>query len=376
MDFGFTDEQDEIRGLAKRILEDKVVEERLREVEAGVDRFDREVFKALADAGLLGIGISESAGGGGYGLIEQCLVLEQVGRTVAPVPVLATTVLGAAPIAEFGTPEQIAAHVVPAIAGEKILTAALIERLNTDPTKPTTTAVKDGDGWVLTGTKVCVPAGPLADLMLVPATVTTKDHDDGVGVFLVHPEGPGVTMTRQATTNKDAESMLEMDGAPAVDLLGTIGNGEHITQWILERGTVGLCAQQLGVVGKALEMTSEYSKTRVQFERPIATFQAVGQRMADGYIDVEGVRLTTWQAAWRLSEGLPAATEVEVAKFWAAEAGHRIAHTAVHIHGGMGVDVDYPLHRYFIAAKQIEFTMGGATEQLLAIGRTLATEPA
>lgn len=371
MDFSFTDEQDEIRNLAKRILEDKVVEERLREVEAGVDRFDREVFKALADAGLLGIGLPESAGGGGYGILEQCLVLEQVGRTVAPVPVLATTVLGAAPIAEFGTAEQVAAHVVPAIAGEKILTAALTERLNTDPTKPTTTAVKDGADWVLTGTKVCVPAGPLADLVLVPA-----ETGDGVGVFLVHPEGPGVTLTRQETTNKDAEAVLEMDGAPAVDVLGEIGHGEHITRWILERGTVALCAQQLGVLGKALEMTSEYSKTRVQFERPIATFQAVGQRMADGYIDVEGVRLTTWQAAWRLSEGLPAATEVEVAKFWAADAGHRIAHTAVHIHGGMGVDVDYPLHRYFIAAKQIEFTFGGATEQLLAIGKTLATEPA
>ena len=281
-------------------------------------------------------------------------MLEQVGRTVAPVPVLATTVLGAAPIAEFGTPEQIADHVAPAIAGEKILTAALTERLNPDPTHPTTTAVKDGADWVLTGTKVCVPAGPLADLVLVPA-----DTGVGVGVFLVDPEGPGVTMTRQQTTNKDAEGLLEMNGAPAVDVLGEIGHGEHITQWILERGTVGLCAQQLGVLGKALEMTAEYTKTRVQFDRPIATFQAVGQRMADGYIDVEGVRLTTWQAAWRLSEGLPAATEVEVAKFWAAEAGHRVAHTAVHLHGGMGVDVDYPLHRYFIAAKQIEFTLRG-----------------
>ena len=370
MDFSFSEEQDAVRDLAKRILEDKVVEERLREVEAGVDRFDRDVFKALADAGLLGIGLPESAGGGGYGILEQCLVLEQVGRTVAPVPVLATTVLGAAPIAEFGTPEQIAAHVAPAASGEKILTAALVERLNPEVTRPTTTATSDGDTWKLTGVKVCVPAGTLADLVLIPAST-----EDGVGVFLLDPKGPGVTVTRQATTNKDAEAQLELDGAAALGVLGQVGDGERIIQWIDERGTVALCAQQLGVVGKALEMTAEYSKTRVQFERPIATFQAVGQRMADGYIDVEGVRLTTWQAAWRLSEGLPAATEVEVAKFWAAEAGHHVAHTAVHIHGGMGVDVDYPLHRYFIAAKQIEFTFGGATEQLLAIGKTLATEP-
>lgn len=371
MDFSFSEEQDAVRDLAKRILEDKVVEERLREVEAGVDRFDRDVFKALADAGLLGIGLPESAGGGGYGIIEQCLVLEQVGRTVAPVPVLATTVLGAAPIAEFGTPEQIAEHVTPAINGEKILTAALTERLNPTVTQPVTTAANDGGTWKLTGQKVCVPAGTIADLVLVPATAP-----DGVGVFLVDLKGAGVTVTRQATTNKDAEALVELEGAPALGVLGSVGDGERIITWIDERGTAALCAQQLGVLSRALEMTAEYSKTRVQFDRPIATFQAVGQRIADGYIDVEGVRLTTWQAAWRLSAGLPAATEVEVAKYWAADAGHRVAHTAVHIHGGMGVDVDYPLHRYFIAAKQIEFTFGGATEQLLAIGKTLATEPA
>jgi len=343
----------------------------MREVEAGTDRFDADLWKALADAGLLGIALPESAGGGGLGLIELCLVLEQVGRTVAPVPVLASIVLGAMPMAEFGTADQVAAHVAPAVAGTKILSAALTERLNADPRRPTTTAVKDGDGWMVTGTKVCVPAGPIAHVVLVPAST-----DKGVGVFLIDTEGPGVTMTRQQTTNKDAEGLLEMDGAPAVDVLGQIGQGDAIVDWMLERGTVGLCAVQLGVTERALEMTAEYSKTRVQFERPIATFQAVGQRLADGYIDVEGVRLTTWQAAWRLSAGVPAATEVEVAKFWAAEAGHRMAHTAVHIHGGVGVDTDHPLHRYFIAAKQIEFTFGGATEQLLQIGVTLAADPA
>jgi len=112
----------------------------------------------------------------------------------------------------------------------------------------------------------------------------------------------------------------------------------------------------------------------VQFERPIATFQAVGHRCADAYIDVEGIRLTLWQAAWRLATGLPAGMEIEVAKLWAAEGGHRVAHTAVHIHGGMGVAVEYPIHRYFVAAKQVEFTLGGATEQRLRIGARLAAE--
>jgi acyl-CoA dehydrogenase len=158
------------------------------------------------------------------------------------------------------------------------------------------------------------------------------------------------------------------DGA----VLGSIEQGTEAVTSMVQHGTVGLCAQQLGVVGRALELTAAYTKERIQFDRPIATFQAVGQRAADAYIDVEAVRLTLWQAAWRLAEGLPAATEVEVAKFWAAEAGHRVAHTAVHLHGGTGVDIDYPLHRYFIAAKALEFALGGSTDQLLRIGASLA----
>jgi alkylation response protein AidB-like acyl-CoA dehydrogenase len=111
----------------------------------------------------------------------------------------------------------------------------------------------------------------------------------------------------------------------------------------------------------------------MQFGRPIGSFQAVAQRLADAYIDVEAVRLTMWQAAWRLSAGLPCETEVATAKFWAADAGHRVAHTAVHVHGGVGIDTDHPLHRYFVAAKRLEFALGGATTQLRRIGAALAT---
>ncbi|HKT01702.1 MAG TPA: acyl-CoA dehydrogenase family protein, partial [Rugosimonospora sp.] len=149
--------------------------------------------------------------------------------------------------------------------------------------------------------------------------------------------------------------------------------GRDITEWLVAHGTVGLCALQLGVVERALELTSAYARDRVQFGRPIGSFQAVSQRLADGYIDVEAVRLTLWQAAWRLAERLPCATEVDTAKFWAADAGHRIAHTAVHVHGGVGIDLDHPLHRYFVAAKHNELALGGATASLLRIGATLAT---
>jgi acyl-CoA dehydrogenase len=373
MDFSFSEEQDDISGLARRILTDKLPEEKMREVEAGVDRFDSDLWKALADAGMLGIGLPESVGGGGYGILEQSLVLKEVGRTVAPVPVWASTVLGAMPIAEFGTPDQQQAFAAKAASGELILTAALVEPLQRDPLTPTTAAKSDGDGYRLTGTKTCVPAGMLAGAVLVPAAI----EGGGIGVFIVDIDAPGLTRTRQEISNKDAEAYLELDGVTVGSdrLLGSVEQGAEILRWIVERGTVGLCAQQLGVCEKALEMTAEYSKTRVQFDRPIATFQAVGQRLADAYIDVEGLRLTWQQAAWRLAEGLPSTTEVETAKFWAAETGHRVAHAAVHVHGGVGIDVDYPLHRYFIAAKWIEFNLGGASDQLHRIGKTLAAEP-
>jgi alkylation response protein AidB-like acyl-CoA dehydrogenase len=137
---------------------------------------------------------------------------------------------------------------------------------------------------------------------------------------------------------------------------------------------VGLCAAQVGVIERALEMTAEHARKRVQFGRPIGSFQAVAQRLADAYIDVEAARLTMWQAAWLLDCGREADADLAVAtaKFWAAEAGHRVAHTAVHVHGGMGIDVSYPVHRYFTAATQNEFALGGATAQLRRIGAVLA----
>ena len=152
---------------------------------------------------------------------------------------------------------------------------------------------------------------------------------------------------------------------------GAVGAG--VADWLVARATVGLCAMQSGVIERALELTAEYAKSRVAFGRPIGSFQAVTQRLADAFVDVEAVRLTMWQAAWLLAAG-PARPDVAVAtaKFWAADAGHRVAHTAVHVHGGMGIDVTYPVHRYFVAAKRNEFALGGATAQLRRIGGALA----
>jgi 3-oxocholest-4-en-26-oyl-CoA dehydrogenase beta subunit len=373
MDFGLTEEQEATRDLTRQILSDHSTHERLKEIGAGGEGFDRDTWAELAKAGLLGIALPEHVGGSGLGFVALCQLLEEVGRTVSPVPVLPTVVLGALPIAQFGTDTQRQEYLPGVVAGDSVLTAALVET-GTDPLHPTTTARPDGDGWRVDGVKTCVPAGMLADRILVPAAA----GDDGAIVVLsVEPNASGVTRERQDTTSGIPQARIELDGVhvDASDVLGDAESGAAIVDWMVERANAAMCAIATGVCEQALQMTAEYTKTREQFERPIATFQAVGQRAADAYIDTEAIRLTALQAAWRLEEGLPAAAEVAVAKFWAADGGQRVVHAAQHLHGGIGVDRDYPLHRYFLWAKELELTLGGATPQLLTLGAILAAEP-
>ena len=367
MDFSSTQAQEELSSLSRRILTDHATPPRLAELEAAGDRFDAKAWADLAAAGVLSAALPEPAGGAGYGLAEQCSILTEIGRAVAPVPYLACIVLGAGAIVEHGTDEQIAAWARPAGAGELILTAALAEPDGDDPAAPSTTAERTTTGWLLTGTKTTVQAAARAEAILVPAATS-----DGPAVFLVRPSDPGVTIRPQQLVDGGGSAQLDLADVALADdrVLGQ--PGADVTGWLAARATVGLCALQLGVTERALELTAEYAKSRDQFGRPIGAFQAVAQRLADCYIDVQGIRLTLWQAAWRLAAGLPCDTEVATAKFWAADAGHRVAHTAVHIHGGVGIDTSYPLHRYFTAAKANEFALGGATAQLRRIGAALA----
>jgi 3-oxocholest-4-en-26-oyl-CoA dehydrogenase beta subunit len=375
MDFTLTTAQEELGALSRQILTDQVTQERLREIEAGQNRFDPALWSDLAAAGVLSAALPEPVGGAGLGLLEQCSVLIEIGRTVAPVPYLSSVVLGASALAAFGSPEQQQRWVEPAGRGEVILAAALAEDESADPvptgvTPLATTAQQSDGGWQLTGAKTTVLAGAIADLLLVPAATPF-----GAAVFLVAPDDPGVTVRPQQVTGGDATALIELTRAAVPDdrVLGGIAAGCQIIDWLVARATVGLCALQLGVTERALELTAAYTRTREQFGKPIGSFQAVSQRLADGYIDIEGIRLTLWQAAWRLAAGLPGDTEIATAKFWAAEAGHRVAHTAVHVHGGVGIDMDGDVHRYFVAAKHNEFALGGATAQLRRIGAALAS---
>ena len=361
MDFSLSEAQTELAGLARKILAERDTPERQ--------------WADLASAGVLTAGLPAALGGAGLGLLEQCSVLAEIGRAASPAPYLPSVVLGAGAIAQFGRLDQQRRWALAAGNGSAVLTAALSEEDGAEPSSPSVRAERDGGRWRVSGVKTVVPVAAAADLMLVPASSA-----DGVLVFLVESSDTGVTVQPQELTDGAGAGRLVLDGVPCDDgrVLGEPGRGAEITGWLVSRGTVGVCATQTGVLERALELTAEYARSREQFGRPIGSFQAVAQRLADAYIDVEAVRLTMWQAAWLLSAGSAldptVAAAVASAKFWAADAGHRVAHTAVHVHGGVGIDTSYPVHRYFTAAKLAEFTLGGATAQLLRLGDILARE--
>ncbi|HEY8123774.1 MAG TPA: acyl-CoA dehydrogenase family protein [Myxococcota bacterium] len=367
MDFSHSDEQQAVIELARKILRDAATPQALRALEkSGAPRFDRALWKRLAEAGLLGAAIPENYGGGELGFLALAGILEEVGRCVAPAPLLESAVLGALPIAQFGSAAQKERWLPRAARGEAILTAALIEP-HREPADPGTRAEASGAKFRLSGEKLAVPAGELADAMLVPAALS----GGGVGVFLLDARARGVTQTPLITTSRQPESALALDGAEA-ELLGRAEQGAEIVAWIVLRATAALCALTAGVTAEALRLTAEYTKTRKQFDQPIATFQAVAQRAADAFIDTEAVRLTALQAAWRIDAGLPAEAAVAAAKVWAAQGGARVVRAAQHLHGGVGVDREYPLHRYYVTARQLELTLGGGTQQLRTLGKLIA----
>jgi len=349
MDFGFSEEQAELAGLTRKILAERDAP-----------------WGDLAAAGVLAAGLPAALGGAGLGLLEQCSVLIELGRVASGVPYLASIILGARAVAGFRAAAQRGQGAEPAGRGSVVLTAALAESDADDPRVPSARAERADGRWVLSGVKTAVDAAPEADLFLVPCA-----SPDGVLVFLVAPSDAGVRVEPQRLTDFASAGRVVLEGVVLSE--DRVLGGAGVTDWLVARATVGLCAAQSGVIERALELTAEYAKTRVAFGRPIGSFQAVTQRLADAFVDVEAVRLTMWQAAWLLASGEAGAdVAVATAKFWAAEAGHRVAHTAVHVHGGMGIDVTYPVHRYFVAAKRNEFALGGATAQLRRIGGALA----
>jgi len=381
MDFTFSEEQEAVRQAADGIFAGLVTPDRVREVEASDDRVDHQLWAALAKADLLGLAVPKADGGGGYGLVELALILEAQGRAVAPVPLWATLVLGCLPVAEFGS-DQLRARVLPEVEdGDLILSAALSEvaaDLATggagDPAVRAELAGSPASGVYLSGTALAVPFAHVADRVLVPALTS----DGGVVVASVDPNTEKVRVERALTTNREIHPHLHLDNVfvPHEDLLadGDPARGREVIAWMLNRAWTGLCALQVGVAEAAVAQAAAYLNVREQFGRPLSTFQGAMLKAADAAIDTESMRVTLWQAAWRLDNGLDADRAVGVAVWFAKDAGQRVVHATQHLHGGMGADIDYPIHRYFLWGKQIELLLGGPSAQLARLGRQVVAD--
>ncbi len=372
MDFKLSDEQSAVSEAATGLFSGLVDAERIAAVEASAERIDRHLWRALADADLLGLAVPESDGGAGYGLMELCLLLEAQGNAVAPVPLWATLVLGALPVARFGTSEQRARWLPGVVAGEVILTAAVSGSATSPTSTPPVRATSRGEGWVLDGSELAVPQAHLAERIVVPA----RTGDGGVVLALVDPRATGVTLEEAATTNREIHPHLQLSGvalAPGDVLVGP-AQGRAALDVVLVAATIGLCALQVGVCEAALTKTATYLNTRQQFGRPLSTFQGTMLRAADAAIDIEAMRVTWQNAAWRFDTGRDAADAARVAKWQAAERGQRTVHATQHLHGGMGADISYPIHRYFLWGKQIELLLGGPSAQLARLGAAIAEQ--
>ena len=372
MDFKLTDEQSAVSEAAGGLFSGLVDAEKIADVEGSTDRIDRDLWKSLAEADLLGLAIPESDGGAGYGLMELCLLLEAQGNAVAPVPLWSALVLGALPLARFGSETQRAAWLPGVVAGDVILTAALSGSANSATSMPSVRAGASGDGFVLQGTELAVPQAHLADRIVLPA----RTDDGRVLLVLLDPAAPGVTLERATTTNREIHPHLHLAGVTVGedDILVGPDGGRAALDVLQVAATTALCALQVGVCEAALTMTAAYLNGRQQFGRPLSTFQGTMLRAADAAIDIEAMRVTWQNAAWRFDTGRDATDAARVAKWQASERGQRTVHATQHLHGGMGADISYPIHRYFLWGKQIELLLGGPSVQLAKLGADIAAQ--
>ncbi len=356
MDFRLTDDLQELQALAREMFADLATTDRVRAVETTDTRFDDVLWAELGKAGLLGLALPEEHDGAGLGLDAVCVVLEEQGRRVAPVPLWSHTV-GALALARHGSPEMLAGLLPKLADGTVRVTLALEEYDGAHPSSPRCVAAGRGDSWRLSGVKAVVPTPAGADHVLVSASTP-----EGPGLFLVANDQ--VTWEMSETTSLDLAGHLVLDDTPAQ----RIGEASALAD-VLRWSALALAAVQVGVAEGAMRQAADYLSAREQFGRPLGSFQAVQHQLADCWIDVDAMRLTLWQALADETE-----RSVLVAKWWCDQAGLDVVHRVQHLHGGIGVDVDYPVHRHFLWGKQISSTLGGSAGVLADLGDLVAVE--
>lgn len=364
MDLGLNEEQEMLRKSAREFLSKECPKKLVRELDESDTGFSRDLWKKMAELGWIGLPFPEKFGGNGGTLFDLIVLLDEMGYNIVPGPFFSTVVLSGFTLLEAGSDEQKQSYLSKICSGEMVMTFALTELDGTYLPKSIETAAKNkGNHYVLNGTKLFVPDANIADFMLVAArTKSSSKLEEGISIFLVDAKSPGVRVTLLKTLGRDklCEVVFEDVKVPEKSLVGKLDSGWPIIKSILRKATVAKCAEMVGGAQASLDMAVNYAKERVQFNRPIGSFQAIQHYCANMVTDVDGSRFITYKAAWTESEGLPSDMEVSMAKAWTSEAYKRVAVLAHQIFGAIGFTMDHDMHLYFRRAKAGELAYGDA----------------
>ena len=363
MDMEFTEEQQALQNTARTFLTTECPLSVARDMESSDDGFPRELWKKMADLGWLGLPHSEDAGGSGMGNVELVVLTKELGRALCPNPYIQTIILAGGAIAAAASAEQKQRLLTGIIAGETVVAFALQEE-NTfyDARSVRATAIADGDGYVLTGTKMFIEFATAADRVLVVArTAGEPPATEGLAMFLVDPNDVNVRLEQLSTMARDRQFQMTLDGVKvaASDVIGTPGEAWGVLEGVIERGVVALCGYMVGASEKIHEMATAFAKERVQFNRPIGSFQAIQHYLAQSITEIIAADTTTYYAAWTLDEGLPSREIVDKAKAFAGDTFRKASDLGAQIHGGIGYDESMDTSLFLRRGKQLQLSMGG-----------------
>jgi alkylation response protein AidB-like acyl-CoA dehydrogenase len=362
MDLALSEEQEMLKNMARDFLTDKFPKTVVKEIEEGEPGYSPEIWREMAELGWMGLVFPEEYGGAGMTFLDLAVLLEEMGRACLPGPYFSTVVLGGLPILDFGSEEQKQQYLPGIASGALVFTLALTEAsASYDAAGIKVKATAEKDAYLLNGTKLFVPDAHIADYILcVARTGDEAKPEEGITIFIVDAKSPGISTTVLKTIANDklCEVVFDQVNVPKENILGELDRGWSQVQKVIERVAAAKCCEMVGCIQQALDITVDYAKERKQFDRPIGSFQVIQHYGADMATDVDGTRLSAYQAAWMISEGLPCTQEVAIAKAWAGEACHRVMALAHQIHGAIGITIDHDLQYYTRRAKAAEVTFG------------------
>ena len=375
MDLGLNEEQEMLKTSARDFLQKECPKQLVKQLDESDAGYSPELWRKMAELGWMGLIFPEKYGGSGGSFLDLTVLLEEMGYNILPGPFFSTVVLCGLTILASGTEEQ-KRELLPKIAkGEMIMALALTEpSASYDAASIKAKATAHNDDYIINGTKLFVLDANVADFILcVARTKEAKNPEDGLTIFLVDAKSPGIKYTLLKTLARDKQCEIVLDNVtvPKKNILGKLNQGWPIVKDTLQRATSAKCAEMVGGAQAALEMTVKYAQERVQFNRPIGSFQAIQHYCAIMVTDVDGARFITYKAAWELSEGLPATMDVAIAKAWTSEAYGRVTLLAHQIFGAIGFTMDHDIHLYYRRAKASEIIFGDGDFQRATVAQEL-----